>query len=853
MKESSDDLNKDFSDNRHISHMYEDWFLEYASYVILERAIPKIEDGLKPVQRRILYAMKEMHDSRYHKVANVIGNTMQYHPHGDQAIGDALVNLGQKDLLIDTQGNWGDVRTGDRAAAPRYIEARLSEFALEVSFNKNITLTQPSYDGRKKEPLALPVKFPLLLAQGADGIAVGLSTKILPHNFTELIKSSISILKDNPFKIFPDFQTGGSIDIKNYNKGKKGGKVRIRANIDILNKETLQITNLPYGITTTSLIDSIVKANNKGKIKVKNVEDNTAENVEIIIHLIKGVSPNVTIDALYSFTNCEISISPNCCVINNNKPEFISVSNLLKISTNKTVDLLKMELEYNLNLLNIKWHNANLEKIFIENKIYREIEECETWEMIIETITTKLKPYEKQLKEKVSEDDVIRLTEIKIKRISKYDNMRQNKVILSIENDIKEISNNIEHIIDYSIRYFEHLLKKYGSEFERKTTIQEFDSISAKSVVIANKKLFINRLEGFIGTKLKTDEFISKCSNIDDIIIFLEDGRYIVTKVDDKKYIGKNILHVAVWKKNDNHMIYNLVYKDGISKISYVKRFSVTSLIRDRFYDLTQSNDNSKVLYFTANPNSESEVINISLNSKSTAKNKFFEYDFSDLSIKSRQSKGNILSKYPIRKVVRKSIGESTLGGRKIWIDENIGRLNTEKRGLFLGSFNSEDKIIVFYDDGSYEMTTFDMSNRYKMNEILIIEKFSLTTIYTLLYKDGKNKANYIKRFNIETSLIGKRFGLISDNRGSKCILISNYKSLFVNYNYRLKNGDKKNKQLFVDDFIDVKGYKAIGKILDNKLRMSSFNFEENKIDENIKSTNDNKDENEQTEELTLF
>ena len=846
-----DDKKIEFPNNRNLSGMYEDWFLEYASYVILERAIPKAEDGLKPVQRRILHAMKQMHDSRYHKVANIIGNTMQYHPHGDQAIGDALVNLGQKNLLIDTQGNWGDIQTGDRAAAARYIEARLSPFALEVSFNANITKTQLSYDGRKNEPITLPVKFPLLLAQGADGIAVGLSTKILPHNFIELIKASIAILKNNSFKIYPDFQTGGLIDVKQYNRGKKGGKVRIRSNIDILDKETLVITNLPYGVTTTSLIDSIVKSNNSGKIKIKNVEDNTSENVEIIVHLIKGVSPNVTIDALYSFTNCEISISPNCCVINDNKPEFISVNDLLRLSTENTVDLLKTELEYSLQTLNNKWHNFNLERIFIEKRIYRNIEDCETWDSIIKTIDEKLLPYKNQFKKEIIEDDIVRLTEIKIKKISKYDHLKQIESIKAIEEDIAEVSNNIKHIVDYSIRYFEHLIKKYGEGKERKTSIQEFDSILAKNVVVANKKLFINKNEGFIGTKLKSDDFVCKCSNIDDIIVFLEDGRYIVTKIDDKKYIGKNIVYANVWKKNDEHMIYNVVYKDGLSKVSYVKRFSVTSLIKDRFYDITKATDGSKVLYFTANPNSESEIVSISLNSKSLAKSKLFDYDFSNLSIKGRQSKGNILTKYPVRKILRKSIGESTLGGRKIWIDENIGRLNAEDRGIYLGSFNSDDKVVVFYNDGSYEMTNFDMSNRYKMSEILIVEKFKKDTIYSLVYQDGKSKNYYIKRFNIETALVGKRFGLISENRGSKCILLSNKVSLFIEYNYRLKNGEKKTKKILVEEFIDVKGYKAIGKILDTKMRMSGFKFEENQTTQDVKDLE--KPEIDNNEELTLF
>ena len=535
--------------NRNISNMYEDWFLEYASYVILERAVPKIEDGLKPVQRRILYSMREMHDSRYHKVANIIGNTMQFHPHGDAAIRDALVNLGQKDLLIDTQGNWGDIRTGDKAAAPRYIEARLSEFALEVSFNKAITDTQLSYDGRKNEPISLPVKFPLLLAQGAEGIAVGLSTKILPHNFNELLKACIQILKEKSFKIYPDFLTGGLIDISQYNRGKRGGRIRIRSHIEVIDKNTLKISSIPYSVTTSSLIDSIVKANNSGKIKIKSIEDNTAEKIEIIINLVKGVSPDVTIDALYSFTNCEVSVSPNCCVINDNKPEFISVNELLKISTNNTLNYLKLELQHKLEVLKEKWHLLYLEKIFIENKIYRDIEECDTWDSIINTILSKLKPHLKKLNKEVSKEDIAKLTEIKIKKITKYDKNKQKNTIKNIEHEIDELKNDIKHIVEYTVRYYEHLIKKYGNDKQRKTQISEFDSISVKSVSIANKKLFVNRKEGFIGTKLSKDEFVSKCSNVDDVIVFLDDGRYIVTKVSDKKYLGKNIKYISTWKK----------------------------------------------------------------------------------------------------------------------------------------------------------------------------------------------------------------------------------------------------------------------------------------------------------------
>ena len=843
---------------RKISDMYKDWFLDYASYVILERAVPNMDDGLKPVQRRILHSMKNIHDSRYHKVANIIGHTMQYHPHGDQAIGDALVALGQKDLLIDPQGNWGDVRTGDKAAAPRYIEARLTPFALEVLFNKNVTEFQNSYDGRNDEPKFLPAKFPLLLAQGAEGIAVGLSTKILPHNFNDLIKASISILKDNSFTIYPDFQTAGMIDISNYNNGKKGGKIRVRSNIDILDKETLIVKDLCYGVTTSSLIDSIVKANNSNKIKIKNIEDNTAENVEIIIHLIKGVSPAVTIDALYAFTNCEISISPNCCVIIDNKPEFISVNKLLRLSTFRTKNILKAELKYNLLLLEDKLHYLTLESIFIENKIYRNIENCETWDSILDTIDDCLKPFKNKLIRKYDSVDLEKLVEIKIKKITKYDKIKHLSNIDKIKNDIEEIKNNILNLNDYAIRYFEHLKKTYGSKYSRKTQVETFDSISARRVIVANKKLYVSKEDGFIGFSLKDSEFVSKCSEIDNVIVFLSNGNYLITKVEDKKYVGESIIHVGLWKKNDVHMVYNLVYKDLTNKISYVKRFSVTKIVKDKIYQI--SKNKSKVLYLTANPNSESEVVDIYLHHTSKSKRKNFIYDFSILSIKSRQAKGNIVSKHNIRKIDRKSIGESTLGGRELYIDENIGKLNTENRGAYLGSFNSEDSIIVFYKDGTYEMTSFDLSNRYKMSDIYIIEKYNSSNVYSAIHQDGKTKKIYIKRFKIETQSLMKRYCFITENRGSKTLSFANYKFSEIKYNYRVLNGDKKTKKIIVNDFIDVKGYKALGRILDNKKRMSGFTFiqlkDEDPIsDDEVENVNvDNKKDSENEDsELTLF
>jgi len=845
------DNNSISSSMRKVSHMYEDWFLDYASYVILERAVPKIDDGLKPVQRRILHSMRRIHDKRFHKVANIIGHTMQFHPHGDQAIGDALVAMGQKDLLIDTQGNWGDTRTGDKAAAPRYIEARLTDFALEIVFNKNITKYQPSYDGRNNEPISLPVKFPLVLAQGAEGIAVGLSTKILPHNFNDLIKCSISVLKDKTFTIYPDFQNGGLIDVSNYNNGKKGGKIRIRCNIDIIDKETLRIKDLPYGTTTSSLIDSIVKANNSGKIKIKNIEDNTSENVDILIHLIKGVSPNVTIDALYAFTNCEISISPNCCIINENKPEFISVNELLRLSAFNTKNILKEELEYNLFELQEKLHYLTLESIFIENKIYRKIENCITWESIINTIDNALNKYKKQLIRKYNEEDIKGLTEIKIRKITKYDKNKQSDIIKKINNNIEEVENNLNNINDYAIRYFEHLKKTFGKGFIRKTEVVTFDSISARRVIVANKKLYVNRVQGFIGMNLKNSEYISKCSEIDNVIVFLSNGTYMITNVEDKKYIGENIIYVNIWKKNDSHMIYNLIYKDLASNISYVKRFSVTSVIKDRKYNISKKE--GKILYFTANPNSESEVVSIYLHYKAKAKNKIFNYDFSMINIKGRQSKGNIVTKHNVRKIEQKSIGESTLGGRELFVDENIGKLNVEKRGIYLGLFNSEDKIIVLYKDGSYEMTTFDLSNRYKMSDISILEKYNKDKIYTAIHQDGKSKKMYIKRFNINTNTLSRRYTFISENRGSKLLLLSNFYSLMISYNYRINNGEKRSKNIIVNDYIDIKGYTAQGRILDNKKRMSGFKFKDITLDNNIDIVKNSNDDNHNNDDLTLF
>ena len=818
------------TDKNKLPKLYKNWFLEYASYVILERAIPRYSDGLKPVQRRILYSMKNIDDGRFHKVANIIGNTMQYHPHGDQSIGDALVNIGQKNLLVETQGNWGDVNTGDKAAAPRYIEARLSSFAKDVLFNHRITEWVPSYDGRNKEPIELPVKFPLLLTSGAEGIAVGLSTKIMPHNFNELIKSSIAILEDKSFKIYPDFPSGGLADFSNYKNGKKGGKIRVRSEINIVDKKTLSITSVPYGTNTQSLIESILKANNLGKIKIKKVEDNTAENVNIAIHLAQGISPDVTIEALYGFTNCEISISPNCCVIGDNKPEFLGVNDLLRLSTDRTVNILKNELTWEKKNQEEKWHYANLERLFIEHKIYRKIEECNTWEAVLKTIELGLKPFQKDLKKEITKDDIVRLTEIKIKKISKYDSDNNSKHIANIELELEEINNHLNNLNDYTIRYFKSLLNKYGDMHQRKTKISTFDAISVRRVVVANKKLYVNRKEGFIGYGIKNEEYVKDCSDIDNVIVFKEDGKFIITQIDSKKYVGKNIIHIDVWRKNNPHMVYNIAYKDGESKFTYVKRFSVLTAVTNKEYDLTQGADKSKILYFTANPNSESEIVNVFLHHSSSARKKEFIYNFDSISIKSRTSKGNILSKYAIRSISQKEVGSSTLGGRKIWFDNTIGKLNHDERGKYLGSFNTDDSILIIKKDGTYYMTDFELTNRYKPDEIFSISKFNSDISVTAVHFDGKAKSYYIKRFLIETNSLNTPFLFISKERASKLIAVTLFKSPSLFFNYRLNNGEKKEKEILISDFVGIKGWKAIGnKILKHK-NMSAFKFIENEI-----------------------
>ncbi|MCH8331070.1 MAG: DNA gyrase/topoisomerase IV subunit A, partial [Bacteroidetes bacterium] len=734
----------------HLSGMYEKWFLDYASYVILERSVPSILDGLKPVQRRILHAMKEMDDGRFNKVANIIGQTMQYHPHGDASIGDALVNLGQKDLLIETQGNWGDVRTGDAAAAPRYIEARLSKLANEIAFNAKTTEWQLSYDSRKNEPVNLPMKFPLLLAQGVEGIAVGLATKIMPHNFIELCKGSIDVLKGKRTNIMPDFPTGGLADFTDYNKGKKGGKIRVRAKIETVDKKKLVIHNIPFGVTTTSLIESVVKANENGKIKIKRVIDNTAAEVEIFIELPSGVSPDVTVDALYAFTDCEVSISPNPWVIVDDKPVFLNVNEILKLSTENTRRLLKWELENRKNELAEKWHFMSLERIFIEKRIYRDIEESKTWEAVIAAIDKGLKPHIKKLKRKVTEDDIVRLTEIKIKRISKYDTDKAREDIEKLEAEMKVVAKNLKNLTDYAIAYFINLIEKYGEGKERKTVIKTFDSIEAKKVAAANVRLYANYKEGFVGYSLRKDEFICECSDLDDIIAFTKDGRMLVSKVSAKRFVGDEIIFVDVWKKGSDRMVYNTVYFDGESGRNYVKRFNVTSITRDKEYFITKGNKGSKVIYLTANPNGETEVINIQLSQGSKARIKNFDYDFKDLAIKGRGSQGNIVSKYPIRKISQKEVGASTFGGVKIWYDKTVGRLNKEERGDYLGSFNTNDFILVIHYSGHYELSSFDLSNRYEPEEILLLEKFDPDKDLMAVHYDGNKKAYFIKRFFIE-------------------------------------------------------------------------------------------------------
>ncbi|QHT70966.1 DNA gyrase/topoisomerase IV subunit A [Rhodocytophaga rosea] len=803
-----------------VSGMYENWFLDYASYVILERAVPAIEDGLKPVQRRILHAMKEMDDGRYNKVANIIGQTMQYHPHGDASIYEAIVNMGQKDLLIDKQGNWGNIYTGDGAAASRYIEARLSKFALDVVFNADTTPWQLSYDGRKKEPITLPVKFPLLLAQGVEGIAVGLSTKIMPHNFCELITASIDVLKGKEINLYPDFQTGGLVDVTYYNEGARGSKLRIRSRIEELDKKTLVIKDVPYGVNTTGLMESIVKANDSGKIKIKKVVDNTAKDVEIQVHLAPNVSPDITIDALYAFTDCEISVSPNTCVIIEEKPHFVSVNDMLKLSTQKTVELLRQELEIKKGELLERILYSSLEKIFIENRIYRKIEECETWDAVLDTIDKALDKYKKQFYRAITTDDIVRLTEIKIKRISKYDGFKADELMKRLQDELEETEDNLANLTRYAINYFKELLKKYCKGGERKTEIRQFNTIAATAVAAANQKLYVNRKDGFIGVSLKKDEnveLIGECSDIDDIIIFRRDGVCKVVKVQDKVFVGKDIIHAAVFKKNDERQVYNLIYVDGKDGIAYVKRFQVTAVTRDREYDLTKGNPGSKVVYFTANPNAEAEVVTINLTAASKAKIKAFDYNFAEIEIKGRSAQGNILTKHPIRKVSLKSEGTSTMGGLAIWYDESIGRLNREGRGRKLGNFEGEENILVIYKDGQYELTNYELTNRYEPNELMLLEKFDPATVVSAIHYDGTQNNFFVKRFRIETTSVDKKFSFISESKGSRLVVVSTDPQPQIEVTFKKSAKDKEETQFYdLDMLTEVRGWKALGNKLSN-------------------------------------
>ncbi|MFY0594526.1 DNA gyrase/topoisomerase IV subunit A [Roseivirga sp.] len=795
-----------------VSGMYESWFLDYASYVILERAVPAIEDGFKPVQRRILHSMKEMDDGRFNKVANVIGQTMQYHPHGDASIGDAMVNIGQKDLLIETQGNWGDIRTGDRAAAARYIEARLSKFALEVVFNPQTTEWQLSYDGRKKEPVTLPVKFPLLLAQGVEGIAVGLSTKILPHNFIELIQASIKVLQGKKPKIYPDFPTGGMADFSEYNEGRRGGKVKVRALIEEHDKKTLVIKDIPFGTTTTGLIDSIIKANDKGKIKVKKVIDNTAENVEILVELASGQSPNITIDALYAFTDCESSVSPNACVIIDDKPHFVSVNDMLKLSTDKTVELLRQELEIRKGELLEKILFSSLEKIFIENRIYRDIEECETWEAVIETIDKGLDPFKKEFYRQITQEDIVRLTEIKIKRISRFDAFKADDLMRRLEEELAEVEHNLANLIEYAIAYFQKLQEKYGKGRERKTEIKSFENIAATVVAANNAKLYINRKEGFIGYGLKKDEFVSECSDIDDIIVFRADGKFQVVRISDKIFVGKDILWAGVFKKNDERMVYNMMYLDGKSGRTMVKRFQVLGVTRDREYDLTKGAKGSKTLYFTANQNGEAELVTVYLTSGAKARVKVFDFNFADIEIKGRAAGGNIATKYAVRKIQLKMEGKSTLGGIDMWYDESVGRLNRDERGEHLGNFQAEDMILVIFNSGEYELTSFDLTNRYEQSKIHSIEKFNPDGVIAAVHYDAGSSQYYVKRFQVETSTRDKKFLFINEEKGSKLLLATTLKDAQIEVHYTVKGSRERQTTVFdMDMLIDVKGWRANG------------------------------------------
>jgi topoisomerase-4 subunit A len=814
---TNDNTNNNNNETLHnvisLAGLYENWFLDYASYVILDRAVPHINDGLKPVQRRILHSLKEMDDGRFNKAANVIGNTMKYHPHGDASIGDAMVQIGQKNLLIDTQGNWGDPITGDSAAAPRYIEARLSKFANDVVFNPDTTDWQASYDGRNREPITLPVKFPLLLAQGADGIAVGLATKILPHNFMELIDAAIEVLRGNRPNLVPDFPTGGLADCSAYNEGQRGGKVRVRAKIVERDKKTLAITEIPYSTTTGGLIDSIISANDKGKIKIRKIEDNTAKNVEIIVHLASGISPDVTIDALYAFTDCEVSISPNTCVIKEDKPFFMSVNDVLIENANYTRELLRQELEIRLNELKEKIFFSSLLKIFIQEGMYKhpDYENSGNFDTVLEVLNRLFEPFFSQFYREIQPEDYKKLIDKPMSSITRFDVKKADEQMKALEDEIKVVNHNLKHLVDYTIAWYEKLRDKYGKGRERKTELRTFDKVEAAQVALANVKLYVNREDGFIGSGLRKDEFVCECSDIDEIIVFRADGRFIVTKVQDKVFVGKEIIHVGVFKKNDERTVYNMIYKDGQSGISYIKRFSVVGTTRDKEYDLTKGSKGSKTLYFSANPNGEAEVVNIQLKPHSKLKKLQFDENFAEIAIKGRNSMGNIVTKYPVKKIVLKSKGVSTLAGRKIWFDDVLKRLNADGRGNYLGEFDGDDKILTVMSNGTYELTTFDLNNHFD-DKMLLIEKYDQEKVYAVVHYDGKSKNYLVKRFTFENLAVGKVTSIISEEPGSKLVLISGAAQPVVKVE-QLKGKAQVPElvELNLTDLIDVKGMKAMG------------------------------------------
>jgi topoisomerase-4 subunit A len=837
-----------------LSGMYQDWFLDYASYVILERAVPHVYDGLKPVQRRILHSMKILDDGRYNKVANIVGHTMQFHPHGDTSIGDALVQLGQKELLIDTQGNWGNTLTGDRSAAPRYIEARLTPFALDVVFNAKTTNWKPSYDGRNKEPITLPMKFPLLLTQGVEGIAVGLASKVLPHNFNEILDACIKHLKNEKFELLPDFMTGGMADVSKYNDGLRGGKVRVRARIEKVSNRELKITEIPYGETTSSLIDSVLYANDRGKIKIKKIDDNTAQDVEILISLPSGTSSDKTIDALYAFTKCEVGISPNTCVIDDDKPRFMGVSEILELSVANTTQLLKLELQIRQNELENELHMASLERWFIENRIYKDkaYESAKTTQVALEHIAKRAEEIKDKLLREITEDDLLKLLEIRMKRIIRYNADKAEEVMLKLNEELLEVKTNIENIIDYTINHYKRLKSTYGKGRERRTELRSFDNIQAQKVVIANEKLYANFKEGFIGYGLKKEEYICDCSDIDEIIVFLKDGKYIVTKVSEKTFIGKDIIHAAVFKRNDKRTVYNAVYRDGKTGSTFIKRFAVTSVTRDKMYDITQGHEHSRLLYFTANPNAEAEVIKVYLKPKPKIRKLIFEFDFQEIAIKGRQSKGNILTKHDVHKITMKEKGVSTLGGRKIYFDKDIMRLNVDQRGEYLGEFLGDDKIIVFLDDGNYRLTNFDLTNHFEKN-LLKIEKYNPDKVYTAIHYDAEQAFYYLKRFQAEEISTTQLF--VSEMEGSKLIEMTDDKWPQVRIIFGGKHKDKEDEVIDAEEFIAVKSHKARGKRLttfETKKIVFDEPLQKESPEEASENSDDDNDDLDEQNQMTL-